>query len=214
MKIFSQMKKAKIKKKDVSAVNKTKAPNLPKYSSGVINSASGYARATRPANVGMVSQEIQDFCNDQNYSGHTLDDWKKWHLKKHGNGKGIDRAVEEAWNKFIEIRNSLATVTKDDVRMWMEDFVYSKTYDGLMVQKAVIKKIAEDENLGWRLANADEEKQGVDGFINEKAVQIKSETYKETGKKHNEEVTCPVVYYRKLRNTKDISFDYDPKWFK
>jgi hypothetical protein len=96
----------------------------------------------------------------------------------------------------------------------MEDFVYSKTYDGLMVQKAVIKKIAEDENLGWRLANADEEKQGIDGFINEKAVQIKSETYKETGKKHNEEVTCPVVYYRKLRNTKDISFDYDPKWFK
>ena len=162
----------------------------------------------------MVSQEIQDFCDDQNYSGHTLDDWIKWHLKKHGNGKGIDRAVEEAWNKFIEIRNSLATVTKDDFRKWMEDFVYSKTYDGLMVQKAVIKKIAEDENLGWRLANADEEKQGIDGLVNEKAVQIKSETYKETGKKHNEEVTCPVVYYRKLRNTKDISFEYDPKWFK
>ena len=53
--------KQKIPFSQVSQANGTKAPQLPKYSSSVINSASGYAHATDPKNVGMVSQEIQEY---------------------------------------------------------------------------------------------------------------------------------------------------------
>lgn len=205
------MEEIKISAAKVSAINGTQAPILPKYSSGVINSASGFARATRPANVGMVSQEIQAFCEDSNYPGHTLDDWKKWHLEHHENGSGINRAIDEAWNKFNEMRDSLRTVEKSDIQKWMEDLVYNKTYDGLMVQKTIIETIADKLGVTRRLANAEEEQNGIDGFINGRPVQIKSETYKQTGKKHNEATTCPVVYYRK--ENKNIIFEFDKAWF-
>ena len=52
---------AKIKLSDVSLTNGTQSGplNIPKYSSQIINLANGYAKATKPAHVGMVSQEIQ-----------------------------------------------------------------------------------------------------------------------------------------------------------
>lgn len=205
------MKESKIRLSEVSEINGTEAPKLPKYSSSVINSSSGYARATRPENVGQVSEEIQLFRADDKYQGHSLDDWKKWHLEHHEDGKGIERAIDETWRKFQDVLKSLSTVTKDDVKKWMEDFVYSKTYDGLMVQNAIIASIAKDLKVPYRLATPEQEKQGIDGLINGKPVQIKSETYKQTGKKHNEEITCPVVYYSK--KDKNIIFQYEDHWF-
>ena len=203
--------KQKIPFSQVSQANGTKAPQLPKYSSSVINSASGYAHATDPKNVGMASQEIQVFCNDTT-TEHNLEDWKTWHLKHHENGAGINRAIDQAWEKFQTMRESLNAVTRENVAEWMEDFVYNKTYDGLMVQKAVIKAIADKIGVCWRLANAQEEHQGIDGFINNKPVQIKADSYKQTGKKHNETTTCPVVFYHK--ENKSIIFDYEENWFK
>lgn len=187
----------KIKIAEVSKVNGTSAPVLPKYSSSVINSASGYAKATRPANVGQVSDEIQIFRNDPNFPGHSLADWKKWHIQRHENGKGIERAVDEAWDKFQTVLQSLSTVTKEDVKNWMEDLVYQKTYDGLMVQNAIIEAIANELQVSWQLATPEQESPGIDGFINGYPVQIKADSYRQTGKKHNEEITCPVVYYKK-----------------
>lgn len=202
----------KIKIAEVSRVNGTSAPKLPKYSSSVINSASGYAKATRPANVGQVSDEIQIFRKDPNFPGHSLEDWKKWHIERHENGKGIERAVDEAWNKFQAVLQSLATVTKNDVKNWMEDLVYQKTYDGLMVQNAIIEAIANELHVRWQLANPEQESQGIDGFINGHPVQIKADSYKQTGKKHNEEIAYPVVYYKK--DNKNIFFEYEEDWFK
>lgn len=201
----------KVRIADVSKTNGTSAPKLPKYSSSVINSASGYAHATRPENVGQVSEEIQTFRDDMNYPGHTLDDWIKWHIEHHENGEGIQRAVDEAWNKFQAVLESLSTVTKENVRAWMEDLVYQKTYDGLMVQNAIIQAIAKELNVDYQLATPEQESQGIDGLINGCPVQIKAESYKQTGKKHNEETTCPVVYYKK--ENKNITFDYDDGWF-
>lgn len=205
------MKKSKIKFSDVTQENGSTTPILPKYSSSVINLASGYAHATRPENVGQVSDEIQEFCEDEAYPGHSLADWKKWHISKHESGNGIERATDEAWQKFQTMLTSLQTVTKDHIRTWMEDFVYDKTYNGLMVQNAIIKKIASELNVNYRIANPEEEKKGIDGFINDKPVQVKSETYIETGKRHNEEISCPVVYYKKKDKT--ITFEYKKEWF-
>ena len=125
---------------------------------------------------------------------------------------GIQKATDEAWAMFVKMRNSLNTVTKDDIRKWEEDFVYSKTYDGLMVQNAIITKIANDiGSQNFRLATPEEERQGIDGFINDHPVQIKSETYDRTGKLHNEELQCVVVSYTK--KAKSILFDYNPEDF-
>lgn len=53
------MASSKIKLDDVSSANGTQKVSLPKYSSQVINLANGYAKATRPANVGQVSEDIK-----------------------------------------------------------------------------------------------------------------------------------------------------------
>lgn len=54
------MASSKIKLDDVSSANGTQKVSLPKYSSQVINLANGYAKATRPDNVGQVSEDIKD----------------------------------------------------------------------------------------------------------------------------------------------------------
>lgn len=81
-----------------------------------------------------------------------------------------------------------------------------------MVQNAIITKIANEiGSQNFRLATPEEERQGIDGFINDHPVQIKSETYDRTGKLHNEELQCVVVSYTK--KAKSILFDYNPEDF-
>lgn len=204
------MASSKIKLDDVSSANGTQKVSLPKYSSQVINLANGYAKATRPDNVGQVSEDIKRFRDDETLSGYSNQDWINWHQNHYPNG--IQKATDEAWAMFVKMRNSLNTVTKDDIRKWEEDFVYSKTYDGLMVQNAIITKIANEiGSQNFRLATSEEERQGIDGFINDHPVQIKSETYDRTGKLHNEELQCVVVSYTK--KAKSILFDYNPEDF-
>lgn len=204
------MASSKIKIDDVSSANGTQKVSLPKYSSQVINLANGYAKATRPDNVGQVSEDIRQFRDDETLPGHSNRDWINWHRKHYPNG--IQKATDEAWAKFVKMRKSLNTVRKHDIQKWEEDFVYSKTYDGLMVQNAIIAKIANEiGSQNFRLSTRDEEKRGIDGFINGKAVQIKSETYDRIGKLHNEEPQCVVVSYTK--KGKSILFDYNPEDF-
>lgn len=82
-----------------------------------------------------------------------------------------------------------------------------------MVQNAIITKIANEiGSQNFRLATPEEERQGIDGFINDHPVQIKSETYDRTGKLHNEELQCVVVSYTK--KAQNILFDYNPEDFK
>ena len=204
------MASSKVKLDDVSSANGTQKITHPKYSSQVINLANGYAKATKPANVGQVSEDIKKFRDDDSLSGYTNQDWIKWHKNQYPDG--IQKATDAAWEMFEKMRNSLNTVTKDDIQKWEEDFVFSKTYDGLMVQNAIIKKIAEEIGTeDFCLASPEEERQGIDGFINGHPVQIKSDTYDRTGKLHNENIQCVVVSYKKEK--KNIFFDYNPEDF-
>lgn len=204
------MAKSKIKFNDVSSANGTQKIQLPKYSSQVINLANGYSKATRPANVGQVSEDIKTFRDDETLIGYTNQDWINWHKNKYP--EGIQKATDATWVMFQKMVQSLNTITKEDIQKWEEDFVFSKTYDGLMVQNAIVKKIAEEINTqNYRLASPEEERQGIDGYINNHPVQIKSDTYDRTGRLHNEEMQCVVISYQKSNKT--IIFDYNPEDF-
>ena len=101
------MASSKIKLDDVSSANGTQKVSLPKYSSQVINLANGYAKATRPANVGQVSEDIKRFRDDETLSGYSNQDWINWHQNHYPNG--IQKATDEAWAMFVKMRNSLNT---------------------------------------------------------------------------------------------------------
>lgn len=208
--IFDKMAKSKIKFDDVSFANGTQKIQLPKYSSQVINLANGYSKATKPANVGQVSEDIKKFRDVETLAGYTNLDWINGHKNKYP--EGIQKATDAAWNMFQKMVQSLNTVTTEDIQKWEEDFVFSKTYDRLMVQNAIIKKIAEEINTqNYQLASPEEERQGIDGYINNHPVQIKSDTYDRTGRLHNEEMQCIVISY--IKGNKTITFDYNPEDF-
>ena len=94
------MASSKIKLDDVSSANGTQKVSLPKYSSQVINLANGYAKATRPDNVGQVSEDIKRFRDDETLSGYSNQDWINWHQNHYPNG--IQKATDEAWAMFVK----------------------------------------------------------------------------------------------------------------
>ena len=91
------------------------------------------------------------------------------------------------------------------IEAWVKDLVYNKTYCGLKFQSAILAFLADKYNKTWRLANVEEEAQGIDGFIGETPVQIKSSTYKLEARLA-ENIETPIIYYDKKKDGINITF--------
>ena len=108
------------------------------------------------------------------------------------------------------MQQAFTQIDKTLIRKWVEDLVYTKTFCGLKFQEAILKYVADELNVDYRLATVEEEAQNVDGFINGKPVQIKSSTY--TLKNTGEVIEVPIVFYEKKKD--GIVIEYDPNCFK
>lgn len=126
----------------------------------------------------------------------SIDGWRKWYLEKYPD------AVENATNKiFAQVENlkeAIKLIDKELVRMWVEDLVITKTYNGLYVQEAILSKIAEKLEQDYRLATPAEESQGIDGFVGNIPYSIKPDTYKTMGRL-SEVINVKMVYYTKKK---------------
>lgn len=112
---------------------------------------------------------------------------------------GIEQGVRDIMAKMEEVKNNISQLTEENVRAWLENLVYEKTYCGLEAQRLILKKIAEKRGYDWILGSVEDEKQGIDGYIVDPngpkfyPLQIKSSSY---GNKHKQEhFVCPVVTY-------------------
>lgn len=192
------MARIKISNQDVALLSNAAVYNFPKYTSQVINWANGVAQGTRPKVVGQMSELIQEF------DGRTLQEWIEWYDKKMPNA--IDDATDKIYEMLQKILSATPQIDKNMVREWVKDLVYTKTFCGLKIQQAVISHISGLIGKTWRLANKEEEAQGIDGFINNKPVQIKATTYK--AERHlNEIIDVPIVYYEKKKDGLVIEFE-------
>lgn len=81
-----------------------------------------------------------------------------------------------------------------------------KTFIGLRFQEAILKKVADQLNSGYRLALPEEESKGIDGFIGNKAVSIKPETYS-SKKSLSEKINVIIIFYSKTRDGIVIKFE-------
>ena len=88
------------------------------------------------------------------------------------------------------------------------NLVHTKTYCGLKFQSAILATLSERMNTTWRLANIEEEAKGIDGFVGETPVQIKSSTYKLEARL-GEIIDIPIIYYDKKKDGINITFDED-----
>lgn len=196
------MKKFKISNDEVAGLSNAPQYKFPKYVTQVINLVNSNAGGTRPKVVGQMSELIKEF------DGKSIDEWIEWCTERYPNA--VNDATDKIWNMYETMKAAFNAITKDMVENWVKDLVYGKTYCGLRFQTAIISAIASQMGKEWREANPDEEAQGIDGFIGDKPLQIKSSTYKLEAHLL-ESIEVPIVYYDKKKD--GINIEYNPADF-
>jgi len=191
------MVKFKIKNIEIQEILKGETPEFPKYSTQLMNLANSNAQGTRPKVVGQLSDLIQEF------DGLRLDDWEKWYKNKMPNA--IDNAVEKIHPMVENLKTSIEKVDKALIKKWVEDLVIDKTFMGLKFQEAILNKIATSKGVEYRLAEPKDESKGIDGYIDNKPVSIKSISYQ--SKVLSEKIDVPIIYYDKKKDGISIEFD-------
>lgn len=194
------LKKFKIKNQEVEQLSNASQYKFPKYATQIINLVNSNAQGTRPNVVGQMSDLIQEF------DGNTLQEWIEWYSQRQPNA--VQAATDKIYAKFLEMREVVEVIDRDMIEAWVKDLVYTKTYCGLKFQSAIIAFLADKLGKPWRLANVEEEAKGIDGFIDDKPVQIKSNTYKMEAHL-SEVINVPIVYYVKKKDGISIEFDSD-----
>ena len=195
--------KVRLTSKEVENLTNDSNYEFPKYTSQVINWANQNAQGPRAKVVGQMSELIQEF------DGRTLNEWIEWYDARMPNA--IENATEKIYDMVEKIRNATPLITKEMVREWVKDLVYTKTFCGLKVQQAVIAYIAKKYGVSYRMATPDEESKGIDGYVGNKPIQIKASTYK-TKSNLPETINVPIVYYEKTAS-KDWVIEYNPHDF-
>lgn len=191
-----------IKNEELESINGVSTPNFPKYTSQLINWANQNAQGTRPKVVGQLSELFPEY--QDSAENVTVQDWTQWYLERYPN------AIENATNKIYEqvenLKKAIQLIDKDLIKSWVEDLVISKTYNGLYVQKAILKKLAEIKNTTYRLSYPEEESKGIDGFVGDTPYSIKPDTYK-TMNRLSERIDVKMIYYTKTKTSLKIEVE-------
>ena len=190
--------KKKIYNQAVEELSNAEAYNFPKYTTQIINLVNSNAQGTRPSVVGQMSELIQAF------PGNSLAEWIEWYSEQQPNA--VNNATDKIWSKLQEMKDAVALIDKPMVEAWVKDLVYTKTYCGLKFQEAILAYLAREYNTTYRLASIEEESQGIDGYLNNNPVQIKSITYKQEALL-SEVINVPIIYYDKKKDGINIEFE-------
>lgn len=174
-------------------------PDFPKYTTQLMNMANQNAQGTRPKVVGQLSELIQQ-CPNPSYSG-----WKEWYLERHP--EAIDKAVEKIWPMIENFRDALEKIDREMVRKWVQDLIFNKTAEGLIVQEAVLEEISDRRGEDYSLAKPDDEAKNIDGYIGEEPVSIKPESYKSKDPTVKEDIDVEIIYYKKTNKYLHIFVD-------
>lgn len=192
----------KIYNSEIESLSDAPSYEFPKYTTQIVNLVNSNAQGTRPCVVGQMSELIQEF------DGKTLNEWIEWYTAKQPNA--ISAATDKIYSKFLEMKEAVNVIDKELIEEWVKDLVFTKTYCGLKFQSAIIAFIANELGKEWRLANVEEEAKGIDGYIGEKPLQIKSITYKMENRLA-EVIDIPIIYYDKKKD--GIIVEYEPGKF-
>lgn len=169
-----------------------------KYVTQILNLANQNAQGTRPKIVGQMSDLIQQF------EGSTLADWEEWYMAQ--NPAALEMATDKVWTMVQALQQNIQQIDRDTVRQWVEELVIVKTFAGLKFQEAILKVVAREYGLPYRLATPAEESKGIDGVVGEHPVSIKPITYK-TKMGLNEVIDIPIVFYEKKKDRIVVEFD-------
>lgn len=194
----------KLSKEDVACYNDTKKEIFPKYTSQLINWANQNAQGTRPKVVGQLSEIFPNFLETE--EDISLDNWKSWYSERYPNA--IETATNKIINQIENLKEAIKLIDRDLVEAWVEDLVYSKTYNGMYYQQAILASLAEVKQTNYRLATPEEESVGIDGYVGDVAYSIKPDTYK-TMVRLSETIDVNMIYYTKTSTGIKVEVDED-----
>ena len=183
-----------ISNEEQQALNDVSSVAFPKYTSQLINWANQNAQWTRPKVGGQLSDLFPEY--EAQAENVSIEDWENWYLEKYPDA--IENATNKIFTQVENLKQAIQLIDKELVRAWVKDLVISKTYNGLYVQKVILAKLASIKEQEYRLATPDEESQGIDGYVGEKAYSIKPDTYKTMGRL-SETINVTMIYYTKTK---------------
>lgn len=172
---------------------------FPKYTTQLMNLANQNAQATRPKHVGQMSELIQEF------PGKSYEEWVKWYEEKYPHS--IDHATEKIYQMLQNFRQAMDQIDKAMIRRWVQDLVLTKTYAGLKFHDSIIKTIAAKKKEPYRLATAEEEAKGIDGYIGNIPVAISPVSYR-SKKMLPEKSDIKMIYYEKSGRELIVYYDF------
>ena len=185
-----------IKNEELLALNGAESPDFPKYTSQLINWANQNAQGTRPKVVGKLSDLFPEF--ESETEEVTITKWREWYLSKYPNA--VYDATEKIWKQVENLKEAIVLIDKDMVKRWVEDLVITKTYNGLYFQQAILERLSTILELPYRLATAEEESKGIDGYVGDTAYSVKPDTYKSTNARSiSDDVKVKMIYYTKTK---------------
>jgi len=183
-----------IKNEEIQQINNSPSTEFPKYTSQLINWANQNAQGTRAKVVGQMSDLFSEY--QEQAEDISIDDWENWYREKHPDA--IENATDKILAQVENLKNAIPLINREMVRDWVEDLVIAKTYNGLYVQQAILKSVADKKRQDYRLATSAEESVGIDGFVGEIAYSIKPDTYK-TMNRLSERIDVKMIYYTKTK---------------
>ena len=183
--------KIKLKNAEIQEYVNAPASEFPKYTTQLMNIANQNSQATRPRHVGQLSELIQEF------PGQTFEEWVVWYQERYPDA--IDEATDRIISMIENFNDAIAKIDPSMVKSWVEDLILVKTFAGLKFQEAILKKLSEIKGCDYRLAEPDEESQGIDGFVGEEAYSIKPSTY-DAIPTVAESIELKIIFYEKKKD--------------
>lgn len=111
----------------------------PKYTYYALNNAVKYSGANKKSKIGDLQQIYQEFQEEN--TGNEFSDWKEFYYKRHDGDERINQAVDDVYEMFIQIREAIKQIDRDDVRDFVEGIALYGTYESENPETAVEEKL-------------------------------------------------------------------------
>lgn len=177
---------------------------FPKYTTQIMNTANQNSQATRPNVVGQMSDIVDEF-RDRHPDG-TFEDWRVFYYEEYSGEERIDEATDRMVDMVEKMTQAAQKIDEEMIRDWVRDLVLYKTYEGLGVQTAILRKLAKEYDREFERSTSADESKGIDGFLGDQPVSIKPETY-EGKSRLQEDIDAPIVYYEEYSTSNALSID-------
>lgn len=189
----------KIPNRELQILLENDPAEFPKYVTQILNLANRNAGGTRPKAAGQLTELIQKF------EGDSIDEWETHYRELYPNT--IEDATEKIAAMVENLKIAIEKIDRPMIESWVEDLVFVKTFIGLRFQGAILRKVAEARNESFRLSTVEEETIGIDGFIGERPVSIKPETYRAMAALP-ESIGVDFILYAKLKDGIRVEYDF------